>query len=98
MVIVLTCVSSVSFTYSAINIIHGADSSLLLSGHTVVLTTTTTTLLEKPFKTKYRSTESAFSVCAPKLWNSLPREIRETENLELFKTSLKTHLFGIAYS
>ena len=42
MVIVLTCVSSVSFTYSAINIIHGADSSLLLSGHTVVLTTTTT--------------------------------------------------------
>ena len=56
------------------------------------------TLLEKPFKTKYRSTESAFSVCAPKLWNSLPREIRETENLELFKTSLKTHLFGIAYS
>ena len=56
------------------------------------------TLLEKPFKTKYRSTESAFSVCAPKLWNSLPREIRETETLDLFKTSLKTHLFGIAYS
>ena len=42
MVIVLTCVSSVSITYSAINIIYGAYSSLLLSRYTVVLTTTTT--------------------------------------------------------
>ena len=54
MVIVLTCVSSVSFTYSAINIIHGADSSLLLSGHTVVLTTTTTTTTEINKKPKQR--------------------------------------------
>ena len=47
MVIVLTCVSSVSITYSAINIIYGAYSSLLLSRYTVVLTTTTTTTITR---------------------------------------------------
>ena len=55
------------------------------------------TLLERTYNTKYKSTDRAFSICAPKLWNALPREVRETETPAVFKTSLKTHLFGIAY-
>ena len=56
------------------------------------------TLLERPFNTKYHSTESAFSICAPKLWNGLPREIREAETPSSFKKMLKTHLFGLSFS
>ena len=40
----------------------------------------------------------AFSNAAPKLWNSLPLDIRESTSLETFKRKLKTHLFSRAYS
>ena len=56
------------------------------------------TLLERTFNTKYRSTESAFSVCAPTLWNKLPRPVREAETPFTFKKMLKTHLFSLAYN
>jgi hypothetical protein len=39
----------------------------------------------------------AFSVAAPKLWNSLPQHVRIADSLQLFKTRLKTHLFDLAY-
>ena len=39
----------------------------------------------------------AFSNCAPKLWNDLPQEIRQSSSLETFKNKLKTHLFKLAY-
>ena len=55
------------------------------------------TLLERTYNTKYKSTDRAFSICAPKLWNALPREVREMESPAVFKSSLKTHFFGIAY-
>ena len=35
----------------------------------------------------------AFSVSSAKLWNSLPYYLRFTENINTFKTSLKTFLF-----
>ena len=35
----------------------------------------------------------AFSVASAKLWNSLPYYLRFTENINTFKTSLKTFLF-----
>ncbi|KAK5918790.1 hypothetical protein CgunFtcFv8_022743 [Champsocephalus gunnari] len=38
--------------------------------------------------------DRAFSVAAPKLWNSLPQELRESESLTLFQSRLKTHLFN----
>ena len=37
--------------------------------------------------------ERQFSYCAPKLWNSLPRNMRESKKLDTFKQALKTHLF-----
>ncbi len=38
-----------------------------------------------------------FSYLAPKLWNSLPDNIRGSDKLSLFKTRLKTHLFCQAF-
>ena len=40
----------------------------------------------------------AFSVCAPKLWNSLPSEVRTSETIYLFKKRLKTHYFKLAFN
>ena len=39
----------------------------------------------------------AFSVSGPVLWNSLPYDIKSSENIEIFKKKLKTHLFREAY-
>ncbi len=40
----------------------------------------------------------AFSYLAPKLWNSLPDNIRGSDTLSLFKSRLKTHLFSQAFT
>ena len=37
--------------------------------------------------------DKAFSVCAPKLWNSLPLDLRKSPSLTGFKKGLKTCLF-----
>ena len=42
--------------------------------------------------------DRAFSVSGPKLWNGFPLQIRESRNINSFKTALKTHLFREAYS
>jgi hypothetical protein len=42
--------------------------------------------------------DRAFSVAAPKLWNSLPSSIQNVNGLTLFKQHLKTFLFNKAYS
>ena len=43
--------------------------------------------------------DRAFSVCAPKLWNELPFQLRMSSNIhcQAFKSGLKTMLFKIAY-
>ena len=40
----------------------------------------------------------SFSVAGPRLWNSLPHNIRSIDNLDSFKTKLKTHLFRKAFN
>ena len=40
----------------------------------------------------------AFSVAAPKLWNTIPIDIRNSLSLETFKSKLKTFLFRRAYA
>ena len=37
--------------------------------------------------------ERAFGVAAPKLWNDLPQNLRDSSTLDVFKKNLKTHLF-----
>ena len=41
--------------------------------------------------------DRAFSIAAPKLWNSLPVNLRETISIHLFKSKVKTHLFQEAF-
>jgi len=39
--------------------------------------------------------EAAFSYYGPRLWNSLPENLRAAETVDAFKKRLKTHLFKI---
>ena len=41
--------------------------------------------------------DRAFESIAPRQWNSLPLEIRNSENTNIFKKKLKTHLFSSAF-
>jgi len=42
--------------------------------------------------------ERAFSIAAPKAWNSLPADLRATVNIGTLKKKLKTFLFCTFYS
>ena len=53
-------------------------------------------LKEKPGRLKSYG-DRAFSVAAPRLWNSLPADLRSMSSLETFKRHLKTYLFKDAY-
>ncbi|KAJ0012425.1 hypothetical protein NQD34_016759 [Periophthalmus magnuspinnatus] len=41
--------------------------------------------------------EASFQFYGPRLWNSLPEDLRAAENIQVFKSRLKTHLFSIAF-
>ena len=52
------------------------------------------TLLEnKSHTVKHKINERRLSIAGPKLWNELPRQIREETSEDFFKVLLKTHLF-----
>jgi len=50
-------------------------------------------LLSVPFTKSSVIQNCAFSVAGPRLWNSLPINLRAAASLSVFKASLKTHLF-----
>ena len=52
-------------------------------------------LIEARTSTSYG--DRAFSVAGPKLWNSLPSDIKNCDSLNMFKRLLKTHLFRKAF-
>ena len=56
-----------------------------------------TNLLEKP---KYRNKYGyrAFRNVAPRFWNDLPLQLRQTEDISCFKKALKTDLFKKAFN
>ena len=41
--------------------------------------------------------DRAFSVAAPRLWNTLPLAVRTAPTMTGFKSKLKTHLFSLAF-
>ena len=41
--------------------------------------------------------EAAFHYYAPRLWNSLPEDLRAAASVDIFKSKLKTHLFSLAF-
>uniref|UniRef100_A0A3B3IPC9 Reverse transcriptase domain-containing protein n=1 Tax=Oryzias latipes TaxID=8090 RepID=A0A3B3IPC9_ORYLA len=56
-------------------------------------------LLSLPCRTKHHNWgDRAFSIAAPTLWNTLPLPLRDCADLPIFKKSLKTHLFKIAFN
>ena len=55
-------------------------------------------LLEQPrIKTLVTLGDRSFEVAAPTLWNSLPVEVRNASNVQLFKRMLKTWFFRKAF-
>ena len=52
-------------------------------------------LFVKRYRTRYGA--RSFSYIGPKLWNQLPLQLRTTDTLPKFKTSLKTYLFRKAF-
>ena len=42
--------------------------------------------------------DRAFTSAAPRIWNTLPSEIRQSENISIFKKQLKTFLFKNAFN
>lgn len=55
------------------------------------------TLLVKPKVKLVSYGERSFLYASSKLWNDLPSEMRHCDNVEKFKSLLKTHLFRLAY-
>ena len=53
-------------------------------------------LLKAP-SARSRVGERAFSIFAPRVWNSFPIHIRNITSENLFKEKLKTHLFKVAF-
>ena len=41
--------------------------------------------------------EAAFCHYGPRLWNSLPEDLRAAANVDIFKSKVKTHLFSLAF-
>ena len=54
-------------------------------------------LLTVPKSNQRTYGDRAFSVAAPKLWNPLPLDIRNSGSIALFKCKLKTFLFKKYY-
>jgi hypothetical protein len=54
--------------------------------------------LVEPRTTMKTFGDRAFSVVVPKLWNRLPRSVRDSETVISFKKSLKTHLYKTAFN
>ena len=57
------------------------------------LRSTSKNLLQVPKTNMVSYGDRSFGVCAPKLWNQLPSDIRAAESVAIFKRLLKTHLF-----
>ena len=41
--------------------------------------------------------QRSFAYSAPSAWNSLPQQIRSSDNVSIFRSRTKTHLFRLAY-
>ena len=52
----------------------------------------------EPYNLKTLDSCRAFSVIAPQLWNDLPMAIRSIDDINIFKSKLKTFRFKQAYA
>ncbi len=86
-------------TWKALNNLAPLYISDLLSvaDRKITLRSETNNLLNVP-KTSLKLGEKAFSYAAPKLWNKLPKSMRDIVTLENFKKHLKTYYFKEAFN
>ena len=82
--------------------IHGLAPTYLqelitLQSTTRTLRSTNTLLLQVPRTRLSTMGDRAFCSAAPRLWNSLPTQLRAAQSLDSFKTGLKTFLFRKAF-
>ena len=86
-------------TYKALNDLSPEYISGLLSKpkYTRYVRSQSQHLLSVPKSSTVTYGDRAFSVCAPKLWNKLPFQLRMSTNIQAFKSGLKTMLFKMAY-
>ena len=54
-------------------------------------------VLSRPAKPNFKRTEGAFCHAAPRIWNNLPYRLRCLTDIDLFKKTLKSHFFNIAF-
>lgn len=87
-------------TYKAINGIAPEYVSDMIEPHIIprTLRSTSKQLLQEKRTRLKRSGDRAYSVCGPKLWNQVPKDIRNSNTLDSFKSGLKTFLFKQAYN
>ena len=86
--------------YKAINGLSPSYISNLLSfcSSSYSLRSCSNKLLQVP-RSKLKSYgDRRFSIAGPKLWNSIPASLRNTDSLNSFKKHLKTYLFHQAFS
>ena len=65
--------------------------------HTRNLRTTQRALL---YTTKSRTEfvhSGSFKSMGPHIWNTLPANVKDSNNIDVFKFRLKTHLFSVSY-
>ena len=88
------------FVFKALNGLAPQYLSDLLSKPPAVrvLRSASQMLLDVPSNTSVSKGDRAFSVIGPTLWNSLPLHIKSSATVERFKSTLKTHLFSIAWT
>ena len=55
-------------------------------------------ILQMPYNKRKTLADHGFSSAGPKLWNTLPPELRSAPTVSIFKKLLKTHLFKICYN
>ena len=67
------------------------------TSHSQILRSTNADFLVEPRTRLTTFGDRAFSVIAPKLWNSLPSETKNASSVHSFKKSLKTYFFRLAY-
>ena len=86
-------------TYKALNDLSPEYISELLNKpkYTRNLRSQSQHLLSVPKSRTVTYGDRAFSVCAPKLWNELPFQLRMSSNIQAFKSGLKAMLFKMAF-
>ena len=55
-------------------------------------------LLNVPKTKRKKFVDRGFSTYAPKIWNGLPRYIRDIDDLLIFRKNLKTYMFELYYT